>query len=204
MHDQLQLINLYPQRLRPQKDPLDWGHLKLYAGLLIAVMLLQYAWQWRNLQQNYQEQEVARLNQQQLKSKLADLKSSVPAGEKQRLENRLAREKERRALLLESQQLYLHNVGAERYGFYKSMAAIANTIENSVSVERIIISGKQRQISMSGRALNASSVPEYLGRLQQQSAMNSTLFTELQLSQKSDMVNFSMGTLNSNEGRNEY
>lgn len=204
MHEQLQLINLYPQRLRPQKDPLDWGHLKLYVSLLIAVMLLLYGWQWSNLQQSSKEQSIARLSQQQLKSKLETLKSSVPAGEKQRLENRLAREKERRALLLESQQLYLHNVGAERHGFYKSMAAIANTIESTVSIERIIISGKQRQLSMSGRARDAASVPEYLGRLQQQSAMKNTLFTELQLNKESDMVSFSMGTLNNGEAQNEY
>ncbi|MBB6522364.1 PilN domain-containing protein [Pseudoteredinibacter isoporae] len=195
MSEQLQLINLYPERLRPKKDPLDWGHLQLYVLLLVGVMTLLYLWQWGTLQQHYEEQAVARLNQQELDNNLAKLKASIPAGEKQRLEQRLQQEKERLALLRESQQLYLHNVGEERRGFYRALAAIANNSIPGVSIERILLEGKQRQLSLAGQAAKAEYVPEYLRSLQGESALQNTVFTELQMNRENSQVLFAMGSL---------
>lgn len=195
MSDELQLINLYPARLRPKKDPLDWGHLQLYVLMLLGVMTLLYLWQWGTLQQQYDEQSLARLNQQELDNKLATLKASIPAGEKQRLEERLDREKERLALLRESQQLYLHNVGEERRGFYMTLVAIANKSIPGLSVERILVEGKERQLSLAGLAVKAEYVPEYLRSLQGDSALQNTAFTELQMNHEDHQVSFAMGSL---------
>ncbi|GAA6153407.1 hypothetical protein [Pseudoteredinibacter isoporae] len=195
MSDQLQLINLYPARLRPKKDPLDWGHMQLYLLLLFAVMTLLYLWQWGTLQRQYHEQSLARLSQQELDNNLTTLKASIPAGEKQRLEQRLQQEKERLALLRESQQLYLHNVGEERRGFYRTLAAIANKSIPGVSIERILLEGKERQLSLAGQAKKAEYIPEYLRSLQGDVALQHTVFTELQMNHENNQVLFAMGSL---------
>ncbi len=195
MSDSLQLINLFPASMRPKKDPLDWRHLQLYVFVLVTVMAIVYVWQWSTLQKQSQELTTARLNQQQLNNKLSELKASVPAGEKQRLENELKREKERLALLRESQNLYLQNVGDERRGFYGAMAAIANNAGREISIERILIQGKTRQLSLAGQANKAEFVPEYLRALQGEPALSGASFSELELSRNAGNIKFAMGTL---------
>lgn len=195
MPDSLQRINLYPDSMQPKKDPLDWWHLQLYVIVLVTVMAVVYVWQWNSLKQQSQEHAVARLNQQKLSNKLNELKASVPAGEKQRLENDLEREKEHLALLRASQNLYLQNVGDERRGFYGAMAAIANNSGREISVERILIKGKSRQLSMAGKAKRAELVPEYLRTLQGEKSLQDTKLSELELSRDGNNVSFAMGTL---------
>ncbi|MCV6625363.1 MAG: hypothetical protein OIF38_04660, partial [Cellvibrionaceae bacterium] len=91
MNNKMQVVNLLPAELRQQRDAFDVTHLGRYLVLMLLLLLLLYLAQYWQIEKRQRVVAAQAAGQVSLQQQLQELKRSIPADEKQRLQNEVQR-----------------------------------------------------------------------------------------------------------------
>lgn len=182
-----QQINLYEERLRPNREPLTGRRLALAVALVLAVFVA-----WGGVERRAADAAATRLAGVQAEvaasqQKLAALgkvfaERKVPDALKAQIDGARARLASHQAVmtLLESGQL------GNEAGFSALMRGFSHLASNELWLTGFTVASGGQEIEIRGRLLDAGSLPQYVQRLADEPAFKGLRFAALDLQRETD------------------
>lgn len=189
-----QQINLYLPELRPSQEKLTAANAGIGTGLFLALLILAGLWTWG---QNLRAQaRLAQLQQseQAVEQSIQALTRALPPSEAAALQrelDELVQQRSRRQRIFSL--IHAQNLG-NRQGFSGLMTALARQHQAGLALEAFQFTGGGQMIALRGQAREAAAIPQYIQRLQTESALADSAFGRLSVErQSSGLMAFQTG-----------
>lgn len=177
-----QQINLLNPALLTVKEWVDARVMAVFSGILVLLLLLMYVWSNHRVNQ-------LKIEQQALSSQLTSLKQEVDISvlqhkPRQPSEALLAEIKSAEVSLEDKRRIldFLRGGGFGRTeGFSSYMEAFARQTVKGVWLTGFAIDDAANQIKLSGRAIKAELVPQYIAGLAREAALKGREFAALKM-----------------------
>lgn len=171
-------INLYNPAFLPQKKPFTATAMLQALGVMLLLMGAAYYSAARQVSQLKAHVAAAERQLQVRLERLKDAPAAAKADDEKQLDARLA---ELQAALQANESLLAHTAAAAGSDYAETLRALARRRLEGVWLTSISLGGPHAELSLAGRALEASLVPQYIDRLRQDPAMQGRRFATLSI-----------------------
>lgn len=171
-------ISLYNPSFRPQKKAFTAKAILQALGVMVLLVAAAY---YSAARQVGQLQAHVAAAERQLQARLERLKAApggAKAGDEKQLDARIA---ELQAALQANENLLAQTAATPGSEYAETLRALARQRLEGVWLTSISLDGPGAELSLAGRALEASLVPQYIDRLRQDPAMLGRRFATLSI-----------------------
>lgn len=189
-----QQVNLYLPELRPQQEWLLSTQAVVFALVFVAALLMLSVWGGIKNAGVESELQQTRQTLAEVEIALTEARANIPPSRAALIQQDIAALKSQ---LASRERIYalIHqqNLGNSD-GFSEPLLALARQHQSNLSLNRLAITGGGRQLYLTGNALSAEALPQYIQRLQLEPSLQTTRFGRLVIERKSSrQVRFNTG-----------